>query len=359
MHRFRTDLTNKKLPQVSVPMRERMMCLNESTLDPFQAVREAFLQRMRGVHLNRYFSEVTAQLTEWLSQYVGVPADRLVWANGADDLLFHTFLAVREDDRSFFAGFSPSYFDYKRYAGAVGLQARFVQLDDRFDFDLDEYLALATHPDCKLCVLCQPNNPTGNLMDEEKILAILRAVQVPVLVDETYFEFSGRTLLHRLDEFPHLLLVRSFSKAFSSAGLRFGYAVAQPQSIVALRKVMTFFHSSIFTQALVLTMLEHQELFLRHTRQVCALRDAMYAEMAGIPGLRVWPSHTNFLLFSVGERRPILYEHLQRHEIAVRDVSAHPLLADCLRVTVSSPRDNEAFLHQVRAFLDAERRDRT
>jgi len=353
MHRFRSDLADRQVAHITVPLKQRMMCLNESALDPFQAVREAFLERMASVSLNRYFSPVTQELAAALADYAGhgISPQQLVWGNGADDMLYSTFIAVREDDRSFAVALSPSYFDYKRYANAVGLEVRFVPLNEQFDFDLDAYLALLAHPHCRLAIVCQPNNPTGNLFDEEKIVAILRATNKPVLVDETYFEFSGRTLAGRLDEFANLLIVRSFSKSFSAAGLRFGYTLGRQENIDQLRKVMTFFHSSILIQTLALTMLEHRELFLAHNRQICAARDALYAELRAVPGLRVWPSSTNFLLFSVGAPTPTLHQHLQDCDIAVRDVGAHPLLANCLRVTVSSAEDNAAFVSTVREFL--------
>ncbi|MCD4829116.1 MAG: histidinol-phosphate aminotransferase family protein [Candidatus Cloacimonetes bacterium] len=361
MHRFRSDLKDRKVAHITVPLKRRMMCLNESVLDPYQSVREAFLLRMDQVHLNRYFSEVSVELAQELADYVGhgVTPDMVVWGNGADDMLYHVFMAVRENDRSFLAAMSPSYFDYKCYANAVGLQARFVPLDEHFDFDLAAYLALAADPDCKLCVVCQPNNPTGNLFDEEKILAILRGTTKPVLVDEAYFEFAGQTLVSKLDEFPNLMVVRSFSKSFSAAGLRFGYLVSQRENTDQVRKVMTFFHSSIFIQTLALTMLEHRAVFIEHTRRVCEMRDELLAAMCQIPGLRVWPSHTNFLLFSAGDCSAALHLHLQDCGIAVRDVGAHPRLAECLRVTVTSEDDNRVFLKSMRTFLDGKDKRRT
>jgi histidinol-phosphate aminotransferase len=103
---------------------------------------------------------------------------------------------------------------------------------------------------------------------------------------------------------PNLILTRSFSKAFSGAGLRFGYAISSPDNIYSLKKVFTTFHTSILNQVFALTILENVPLFCGQVLEVMRLRDDMYEQMSRVDGLKVYPSHTNFLTFTVGERTP-------------------------------------------------------
>ncbi len=352
---FRSDLADKEPSVINVPVRKRMMCLNESCLDPYQAIKEQFLARMDGVRLNRYLSPVTDELHAKLTDYAGfgLSSDNLVWANGADDILYHIFLAVRENAASFAVSLAPSYFDYKTFCAAVGLGVKYLSLNEDFSFDADEYLQLASHPDCKLAILCNPNNPTGNLFPAEQLRRVIESLPDKlVLVDETYFEFSGHTLAGELEKHPNLILVRSFSKAFSGAGLRFGYAISSPQNIYSLRKVFTTFHTSILNQAFALSILDNVALFRAQVGEIKAARDNLYRQMTLLAGITVYPSATNFLTFNVGDRSPSLFSYLKDCEIAVRDVGAHPRLRNCLRATVSCADDNAAFMQTVQEFLN-------
>jgi histidinol-phosphate aminotransferase len=351
---FRSDLSDKEPSVVSVPIRKRMMCLNESCLDPYQAIREQFLIRMESIRLNRYMSELTPQLNARLADYVGcgISPSQVVWGNGADDMLYHIFLSVRENAQAFAVSLAPSYFDYKTFCEAVGLKIKFVELNPDFSFDTEQYLQLASHPDCRLAILCNPNNPTGNLFPTEQLRQIVQSLPTKlVLIDETYYEFSDSTLAGELDIYPNLILTRSFSKAFSGAGLRFGYAISSAANIYSLKKVMTTFHTSILNQAFALTILENVPLFCAQVREIIYLRDTMFRSLSALPELTVYPSRTNFLTFSAGNKTPALNSYLQENDISVRDVGAHRRLQNCLRATLSCKDDNEYLLQMLKRFL--------
>lgn len=351
---FRTDLTDKKPPIITVPQRKRMMCLNESCLDPYQAIKEQFLQRLEQTHLNRYLSPQTAELRAKLADYAGcgISGENLIWGNGADDVLYHIFLSVRENAQSFAVSLAPSYFDYKTFCDAVDLKIKFLDLNEDFSFDTEKYLELAKHPDCKLAILCNPNNPTGNLYTKEQLRGIVDALPDKlVLIDETYYEFSDTSFLGELDKHPNLILTRSFSKAFSGAGLRFGYALSSAENVHELSKVFQTFHTSILSQAFALTILDNVPIFCEQVLKTIEMRGVMYDKLSRIPGLTVHPSHTNFLTFTIGERSGELFEFLKSREIALREVGAHPRLKNCLRATLSCEEDNEAMYQAILEFL--------
>jgi len=355
MYYFRSDLEKRKLPTINVPHSDLMMCLNESELDSFQAIKAKLLERLESVHLNRYFSEVTDELAVKLAEYIGfgVTPDCISWGNGADEMLYYLFAAVRGDWDSYAASLAPSYFDYKTYCNAVGMQAQFMPLNPDFSFDADEYIKRVNQPQCRLAILCNPNNPTGNLLDTTQIERVISETNKPVLIDETYFEFSGVTWADRLQKYPNLVLIRSFSKAFSSAGLRFGYMISSKENMHEIKKVMTHFHTGILSQAFALTILENKNLFLNHNKAIIRNRDMLFNQLEAIQGLTALNTHTNFLLFSAGERSLELYEALQNDGIAVRDIGKHPLTKNYLRVTVASEKSNGVFLESVKKFFKA------
>ncbi len=351
---FRSDLKDKEPAIISVPQRRRMMCLNESCLDPFAAIRDQFLHRMESVRLNRYISPVTAELGNKLAEYAGcgISRENLIWGNGADDMLYHIFMSVRENEHSFAVSLAPSYFDYKTFCDSVGLGIKFLDLEEDFSFSTEKYLRMAEHPDCKLAILCNPNNPTGNLYTKEQLREIVDALPDKlVLIDETYYEFSDTSFLGELDRHPNLILTRSFSKAFSGAGLRFGYALSSPENIYELSKVFQTFHTSIMSQAFALTILENVPLFCAQVLGIIELRSKMFERLSSIEGLKVYPSHTNFLTFTVGERTHELFEYLKDQDIALRDVGAHHRLKNCLRATLSCEDDNEALYQAIVRFM--------
>jgi histidinol-phosphate aminotransferase len=353
MYLFRKDLKDKKAVQINVPHTNIMMCLNESTLDPWKQIGDKVSEKLKAIPLNRYFNPITQQLKQSLANYVGhgINPSQILFGNGADEMLYYLFTAVRENEKSFAVSLAPSYFDYKSYCDAVGLGIKFQNLDNNYDFSADAYLAQTRELGCKLAILCNPNNPTGNLIADEKIDHIIRDCDKLVILDETYFEFSGKTFADKLSQYPNLVIVRSFSKAFSGAGLRFGYIITSEENAIELNKVMTAFHSSLMIQAFALTMLENQEIFLTHTKNVCTLRDELHYAMLAIPGMTVQMTHTNFLIFTIGEKTPALFDYLAAHDIAVRPVWAHPLLKNYLRVSIGTPEQNHDFLSKISNFM--------
>lgn len=351
MYFFRKNLEFKKAVNIDVPKKKRMMCLNESTLDPFAAIQDKIIEKMKSVHLNRYFNDVTNQLYMQLADYAGVKTDQLAFGNGVDEMLYYLFTAVKENSESFALSFSPSYFDYKSYCDAVNLKIKNVDLKVDYSNDFDTFLNIASDDNCKLVILCNPNNPTGHLLEESDVLNMVEKCNKLILIDETYFEFSGVTYKDYIEKYPNLIITRSFSKAFSSAGLRFGYIISNSDNIIQLKKVMTAFNIGLMTQTIALTILEEKEIFLTHTAEVVRFREEVYKELKKIPKLKVVNTHTNFLLLSLAEKTGELFEFLQDNEIALRDVGAHPILKNHIRLTISNKEDNELFIEKVKEFV--------
>ncbi len=354
MYRFRKDLEAKKAVEVNVPHKKVMMCLNESTLNPLDAVKDQLLENLKSVPLNRYFNDITPKLREKLAEYVGygIKPSQILFGNGADEMLYYIFNSVRESVRSYAVSLAPSYFDYKSYCDAVGLGFEPIELNKDFNFSAEEYLEKLNHPNCKLGILCNPNNPTGNLIPDKKIVHILENTDKLVLLDETYFEFSGITFADVLHKYPNLIIVRSFSKAFSVAGLRFGYLITSEENARELGKVMTAFHSSLMIQTFAYTILENKEIFLDHTENVKDIRNKLYIWMLSQDYITVYPSHTNFLIFTIGDSTPELFEYLSKNDVALRPVWGHPLLKNHIRISIGTQEEVELFMGLFLKFID-------
>lgn len=354
MYRFRKDLQNKKAVEVNVPHKKVMMCLNESTLNPLEAIKDKLLDNLKDVPLNRYFNDITPKLKKKLAEYIGhgVKPNQILFGNGADEMIYYIFNSVRENSKSYAVSLAPSYFDYKSYCDAVGLGFEPIDLNKDFNFSAEEYLEKLNQPNCKLGILCNPNNPTGNLIPDKKIVHILENTEKLILLDETYFEFSGITFADVLHKYPNLVIVRSFSKAFSVAGLRFGYLITSEENAVELGKVMTAFHSSLMIQTFAYTILENKKIFLEHTENVKALRNKLYIWMLSQDYITVYPSNTNFLIFTIGESTPALFDYLSENDVALRPVWGHPLLNNHIRISIGTQEEVELFMGLFLKFID-------
>ena len=353
MNLFREDLLNKPEIKVAVPQRQHMMCLNESSFDPMDALSHQIIQSFDRIKINSYTSSVTQELKQALADYVGYGIDKsqFLFGNGVDEMLYFIFTAVRADKNSYAASLAPSYFDYSTYSGSVGLNIRFMDFDTDFDFNVNAYLTSLNRPDCKLGILCNPNNPTGHFLSDAKIIHILQNTQKPIVIDETYYEFSGKTFADQIKTYPNIIITRSFSKSFSAAGLRFGYIISSPENIYYLNKVIPLFNSSMITQTIALTFLQNKAVFEDFNKIILANKKKLFDQMCKYPQVVALPSETNFITFSVGEKSAALNEYLLEKDISVRPVWAHPLLKNYLRVTVCHEQMNNLFLGALDEFL--------
>ena len=354
MNIFRNDLTEKPEVKVNVVAKTHMMSLNESDLNPLYPLRLEMSLSIAHTEINRYFTPITATLKKNLADYVGhgVDESQILFGNGVDDMLYFIFTSVRDNENSFALSLAPSYFDYVTYSGSVGLKMEFLDFNKDFDFSENEYLEKLNNPDCKLGIICNPNNPTGHLVPKDKIIFILSNTKKPIIIDETYFEFSGVTFADRIKDFPNIIITRSFSKSFSAAGLRFGYIVSNAENIKYLSKVIPFFNTSVLTQSIANTILVYKDVVVKNNKKVLREKKRLLKEMESINEVKVHPSYTNFLTFTIGEKTNDFYEFLLENDISVRPVGAHPILKNHLRVTISKKESNQAFLAALKSFIE-------
>ncbi len=230
-----------------------------------------------------------------------------------------------------------------------GATARTVPLDADFRHDVDA-MAAAVGPRTRLVMICSPNNPTGTVVTRDELERFLAAVPADVLValDEAYHEFvTDPAAAHGselLDTYPNLVVLRTFSKAYRLAGLRVGYAIGSPEVATALRKVCSPFSVNSMAQAAAIAALDDADNLLAGCAEVITervrVRDALVAL-----GYTVPPTQSNFVWLALGERTAPFAAHCLEHKVVVR-----PFHPDGVRVTVSTPEENDAFLAAAGSF---------
>jgi len=315
-----------------------------------EALRRELAARLAAAQINRYPEPTGRRLREKLAERMQVPAGMaLLLGNGSDDLIqIVTFTLARPGAVMLIP--EPTFVVYRLNANLSGMRLESVPLRADFAFDRDAFLAKLRETQPALVFIAYPNNPTGVLYDEEDVVAVLREAPGVVVLDEAYHAYARRSFLPRLAEFPNLVVMRTVSK-LGLAGLRLGYLAARPQWVSEFNKVRQVYNVNVLTQVAAEFALEHLDVLEAQAETVRAERAGLAAQIAGLAGVTVFPSEANFLLLRVPDAART-DENLRRQGVLVRNFhGAHPLLANCLRVTVGTPEENLILLSALREAL--------
>ena len=298
---------------------------------------------------NRYPDLAVTGLTARLAGFLGVDAERIAIGCGSVTLCQQLVQAtcLEPSDEVLFAW--RSFEAYPIVTQIGGATIRTVALDADFRHDVDA-MAAAVTPHTRLVIVCSPNNPTGTVVTRDEMERLLAAVGPDVLValDEAYYEYvndpaavDGMTLL---DAHPNLVVLRTFSKAYRLAALRVGYAVGSPEVVTALRKVCSPFSVSSLAQAAAIAALDNAADLLPSCAEVLTerirVRDALLSA-----GYTVPPTQSNFVWLALGDQTAAFSAHCLDNKVIVR-----PFASDGVRVTVSAPEENDAFLAAAQSY---------
>jgi histidinol-phosphate aminotransferase len=316
------------------------------------ALKDEWLELLRTVPINRYPDPAAGALRAELREALGVSAGmELLLGNGSDELIQIILMSVAQPGATVLAPV-PTFVMYEMIATFCGMKFAGVPLGPDFALDLPEMLtALDTHRPAAV-FLAYPNNPTGNLFDAQAIETIVREAPGLVVVDEAYHAFAGTSFFDRLGRYDNLLVMRTLSKQ-GLAGLRLGVLAGDPAWLAEFDKVRLPYNINSLTQASAAFALRHKAVLDEQAAQLRAGREQLFQALSALPGVTVWPSAANFILFRTG-RRPAaeVFAALRQQRVLIKNLSgAGGVLADCLRVTVGTPEENAAFLAALRNAL--------
>ncbi|MGI8895423.1 MAG: histidinol-phosphate transaminase [Casimicrobiaceae bacterium] len=310
---------------------------------PVQAELAAVLAR---VPLNRYPDGPGDSVKQALARSLGLPKEvGLILGNGSDEILQMVTTSVCGSGAVVLAP-DPSFVMYR--LNALYAKARFVGVPLREDFTLDVsgMLAAIERERPALVWIAYPNNPTGNLFPEAEVERIIAAAPGLVVVDEAYYAFADHSFLPRVLECANLVVVRTVSK-IGMAGLRLGYAAAHPAWIAEFEKVRPPYNVNALTQAALPVLLSHEATLARQAQDIRAERARLAGVLARTQGITTYPTQANFVLARVPDANG-WFAALRAAGILVKNLhGTHPLLAQCLRITVGTPAENDRLLAAV------------
>ncbi|MCS7129388.1 MAG: histidinol-phosphate transaminase [Candidatus Caldarchaeum sp.] len=323
------------------------MDLNTSPFRPVKWL--AYLsKKIRKMDVNLYPDTTYRSLREALSIYTGKNVDEILVGNGADECLMMVAQAyVGRDDHVVVS--SPSYSYFRVCAEIMGGKVVKVPRKPDFSDDLDAILSAAENS--KVIFLCSPNNPTGNLVERRSLVRILDETEAVVVVDEAYYEYCGKTFAGLTSSYSNLVVVRTFSKAFSMAGVRVGYALAAKETVNQLNRVRPPNSLSVISLALAEHALKNVQDVRRWVGKVVKERDRVKEVLERDGRVKVFDSKGNFLLLKLKNvDAKEVHERLMRAGIVVRDLSE--TVENCLRITILTKVENDRFIKTFKAVLD-------
>lgn len=305
-----------------------------------------------GSLLNRYPDPNQRELREALGRFVGVSGDQVLAGSGSDEVLDWVFKVFLQPGVDRVAIPEPTYGMYRVMANIFGVGIHELRLDEDFQFKTAAFLK-DVPADVKLIFLCSPNNPTGNLLDRNEIAKLAGCWGGIVVLDEAYIEFAkAPSMIPQLEDFPNLVVMRTFSKAFARAGLRLGYAVASSAIVDYFQRVKAPYNLNRLILAQGIEALDNLQ---DAGEAIAAILEERSRVMDALKRLarvaEVFPTETNFVLFRCQGASEVV-ARLRDQGIVVRDRSGLPGLEDCVRVTIGTEMENSLFLERLECCLE-------
>lgn len=314
---------------------------NENPYDWPATLKQAVFERVREQDWNRYPPFVPAAFTEKVARYLNVDPAQVLVGNGSNELLYAIFVATLEPGRKVLIP-QPTFTLYKLLAEILGAEVLTGGLDDNLQYDPAQLEELAQQ--AHVVVITSPNNPTGGVINPMDLEHLVQTTHALWIVDEAYFEFHGETALELTRSCPNLVVLRTFSKAFATAGLRFGCMVCHPSALAMFAAAKLPYNLNIFTMAAVEVAIEHAVTLKGRLEEIKRERERVARLLKAARGVRVYPSRSNFLLFETDRDPRALWQAMVGRGVLVRDVSGYPRLGRALRVSIGRPEENDAFL---------------
>jgi len=310
-------------------------------------------ERLGRLAINRYPAQSSAAVVAELSKFVQLPAGcKLMLGNGSDELIDIMSVACDVPGATMLAPL-PGFVMYAMSAQLRGL--KFVGVPLTADFELDEAAMLAAIEMHRPAItyIAYPNNPTANLFDDriiDRIVAAVGAQQGLVVFDEAYQPFSSRSWMQRMAGFDHVLVLRTMSK-FGLAGVRMGYLCGPAALIDEIDKVRPPYNISVLNAEATLFALEHADEYQRQAQLLCAQRQRLLAILSDLPAVQAFPSEANMVLVRVPDSQRT-FEGMKSRGVLVKHIAGlHPLLHNCLRLTVGTAEENTAMMQALKESL--------
>lgn len=356
-HWIREDI--RELAAYHVPDPGNMIKL-DAMENPYlwpQQMQQEWLTQISRIAMNRYPDPAATSLRQRLESVMQVPEGMMsMLGNGSDELIQIICMALSSSGRVVMAP-EPTFVMYRMIARFTQMDYQPVPLDEQFQLDMPGMLKAIEEYQPAVIFLAYPNNPTGNLFAEKDIRRIIDLAPGLVVVDEAYHAFADKSFMPMLNEYDHLLVMRTVSK-MGLAGLRLGILSASQAWIKEFDKIRLPYNINVLTQFSAEFALQHNDILKQQTDTICQHRESLYASLSQMKGITAFPTAANFILFKVNKKESnmnadAVFESLKQQGVLIKFFADKTgPLANCLRVTVGTAAENRSFLRALAKALN-------
>ena len=351
MLKYRTGLA--KMPSYDVVERDWKIKINanECNMNLPPMVEDRVMGRLSRVAFNRYPNEQLDDLREQIADNFSLQKENVLIGSGSSEIiekLFYCFGGTRSRKIVYPQPSFSMYTIYAKAAEAVGVP---VDLEEDYRLDVGKFVRAVVENKASLAVICNPNNPTGNVMSLSDIEYIAQNIDCAFLVDEAYVEFHGESAASVLKKYPHMIIARTFSKAYGLAAARVGYMLADAKVVEMIDKSYMPYHMNVLSLVTADTVYQMRHEYVPRIQMMVAERKRMETELKKLSGFTVYPSATNFILVkyaSAGE----LNEAMEAAGIGLRSFGSAPRLENCLRISMGTREENDAWYKSMKDFIE-------
>src|SRR5215216_4264012 len=322
---------------------------NENPWDAPARIKDEVLRRFAARKWSRYPDFVPTSLHERLAQFAGWKPDGIIAGNGSNELI-QALLMVTIASGNTVLICEPTFALYRQVATVLGGEVVSVSLTPDLQYDSEALLKTVEARQPDVTIICSPNNPTGCVIDETVLRALLRNSRGVVVIDEAYHEFAEHSVVPLLNDYENLIVLRTFSKAMAFAALRLGYLLASPDLVREIRKAVLPYNLNAFSQIAAEVAVENYESELRPlVKQIISERDRVFEELSRINGVTPVASKGNFMVVKSGATDPKrIFTDLLKRDVLIRDVSGYPMLSEYFRFSVGTPEENDKLIREIR-----------
>lgn len=296
-------------------------------------------------YLNVYPDDNYADLKNAIADYIGCKTQNISVGNGSSELLdlcVKTFV----DTNELILSLDPTFSMYSIYAKIVNSRYIGAGQDNDFIVDVDDVIKSIKENNPKITIVCNPNNPTGAVIKKDKVLEIVKSTDEIVIVDEAYMEFGEESVVGEIENYKNLIIVKTLSKAFSMAGIRTGYLLANEELVKTVEKVRPPYNLNSISAFLATKALQQKDKMLVYVNQVKKEREKVYKSLLDM-GIKAFPSGANFVFFYCDDKD--LEDKLVKEDVLIRKFGGK--LDNHYRVTIGTNKENNAFVEAMKKFV--------
>jgi len=345
-----TDLVSEKVKNLKAYQVEDVkegikLHANENPYPTSPEFTKIILNCLKNLDLNRYPDPDCKILKKTISNIIKTPTNQLIIGNGSDELIQNIMqIFCNEGDTIAFP--DPTFAMYYIIAKGMGLKVEAYPLNKEWDFNAKQLLNHLLSTKARLVFISYPNNPTGNCFSRKEIQELIENYQGIVVLDEAYYDFSGLTFLDQMQNHNNLVILRSLSK-IGLAGLRVGYGIFPSELADEINKVRMPYNSNSISQFAAAELLKNFSLVQNQIDSIKNERNRLLTELSKMKSITTFPSDSNFILFKAANNGEKLFYDLMENGVLIRNLGSHPMLNNCLRVTIGTKLENDQFLERL------------